>query len=486
MRASAARACGADDVLSWLKRYFRAPYAAASTPPGRAPWMPPRSGATEALGPALDIVAARARDAVRNNPYAARIVDVWVANLVGTGITTMWPDSHAQVWRAWAESVECDVQRHHDWYGVQALATRCLVESGEALVRLVNVEPSERNPVGLELLTLEADVLASEQHGVINGRRVVQGVEIDAVGRPIGYWLRTDAHGRYERVDAQDMCHLFRRRRPDQYRDVSWLAPVLWSLRDLATYEAALVQKAKIEAALAAIVIDDQLEPLAGQSQDGIEPVRDMHGRPVEDIQSGTILYRRGGSIEQIQPTGGGSHQGYARRTLEAAAVGVGLTYDQVSGDLTQANYSSLRAGKIEHRRLLEQVQYTTLVPALVDRVAKRFHANGVLLGLWDDSRPRITHTAPPPEMIDPIKDTLALLTQMRAGMVSPQAAAAYFGYDWAEVARDMARAQALWDELGLVFDSDARRVSKQGTAHDASQIAAVEIAATGAASGEE
>jgi capsid protein len=41
---------------------------------------------------------------------------------------------------------------------------------------------------------------------------------------------------------------------------------------------------------------------------------------------------------------------------LEASAVGTGLTYDQVAGDLTQANYSSLRAGKIEFRRLCEQV----------------------------------------------------------------------------------------------------------------------------------
>ena len=54
---------------------------------------------------------------------------------------------------------------------------------------------------------------------------------------------------------------------------------------------------------------------------------------------------------------GGGSHAAFARRSLEAAAVGTGLTYDQVAGDLTAANYSSLRAGKIEFRRLCEQVQ---------------------------------------------------------------------------------------------------------------------------------
>ena len=51
-----------------------------------------------------------------------------------------------------------------------------------------------------------------------------------------------------------------------------------------------------------------------------------------------------------VPPSGGGSHTAFARRALEAASVGAGLTHDQVSGDLTAANYSSLRAGKIEFR----------------------------------------------------------------------------------------------------------------------------------------
>jgi hypothetical protein len=41
------------------------------------------------------------------------------------------------------------------------------------------------------------------------------------------------------------------------------------------------------------------------------------------------ILYRRGmGSVEVVNPSGGGSHTAFARRALEAAAVGAGLTYD--------------------------------------------------------------------------------------------------------------------------------------------------------------
>ncbi len=84
----------------------------------------------------------------------------------------------------------------------------------------------------------------------------------------------------------------------------------------------------------------------------------------------------------------------------------------------TQANYSSLRAGKIEFRRLCEQVQYGMLIPMLVRPIAERFHAQGALVGLWVDAMPKgVAHVPPAHEMIDPLKDTTALIAQVRAGL---------------------------------------------------------------------
>lgn len=67
--------------------------------------------ATAEIGIAAPGVARRARDAVRNDPYAARIVDLWTGNAVGAGITTRWPDGrHADAWRRWADSTACDAE----------------------------------------------------------------------------------------------------------------------------------------------------------------------------------------------------------------------------------------------------------------------------------------------------------------------------------------------------------------------------------------
>ncbi|WP_337875676.1 phage portal protein [Elioraea sp.] len=465
-------------------------YAAAQDHRASA-WVPSGGSANAELGLAAATVARRARDAVRNDPYAARIVDLWTGNAVGAGITTRWPDgAHGRAWQRWAESTACDAEGRLDLYGLQALVMRAVVESGECFVRFLMVTPSLANPIGLRLQVLESDHLDTARNGMVEGAPTIQGIALGEAGEPIGYWLFPTHPGAWmlpgvrmasERIPAGDVLHVYRKRRPGQLRDVSWLAPVLLRLRDLGDYEAALLMKAKIEACLAAVVSEEGDEALTGAAA-GL--LRDAQGRAVESFEPGMILYRRGmGSVEVVNPSGGGSHAAFARRALEAAAVGAGLTYDQVSGDLTQANYSSLRAGKIEFRRLCEQVQYGMLIPMLVRPVAERFHAQGALLGLWGAEMPEgVSHVPPAHEMIDPLKDTTALIAQVRAGFVPQPEAVGAFGYDFRQAVEMIREANALLDEAGLALDTDPRRVAKSGAAQDAAQLAAVEIAATGAA----
>ncbi|WP_229678036.1 phage portal protein [Caldovatus sediminis] len=474
-------------IRAW--RAFRG-YAAAQDHRAST-WAPSGGSANAEVGMAAATVARRARDAVRNDPYASRIVDLWTGNAVGAGITTRWPDdAHGRAWQRWAESAACDAEGRLDLYGLQALAMRAVVESGECFVRFLPAPPSSANPIGLRLQVLEADHLDTARNGMVEGAPTIQGIALGEAGEPIGYWLFPTHPGAWMlpgagmasvRIPAGDVLHVYRKRRPGQLRDVSWLAPVLTRLRDLGDYEAALLMKAKIEACLAAVVTEEGEEALTGAAA-GL--LRDAQGRAVESFEPGMILYRRGmGSVEVVNPSGGGSHAAFARRALEAAAVGAGLTYDQVSGDLTQANYSSLRAGKIEFRRLCEQVQYGMLIPMLVRSIAERFHRQGALLGLWGAEMPDgVSHVPPAHEMIDPLKDTTALIAQVRAGFVPQPEAAGAFGYDFRAAVEMIREANALLDEAGLALDTDPRRVAKSGAAQDAAQMAAVEIAATGAA----
>jgi lambda family phage portal protein len=477
-------------LLSWLGIGAKRSYAAAQNGRGTT-WRDSGASATAEVGAAAQTVARRAREAVRNNPYGARIVDLWAGNAVGAGITTAWvSEPHAEAWKRWAGGLECDAEGHQNFAAMQALVMRGVVESGEVFVRFLFAPATKGNPVGLRLQVLESDFLDASRNGIINGERTVQGIGLDATGRPVAYWLYSSHPGNSwifdaaatlsVRVPASEVMHVYRKRRPGQLRDVSWLAPVVTHLRDLGEYEAALLQKAKIEACLVGAVTDDGEGVIGSAGGEGVGAdglFRDARGNVVETFEPGLLLYRRtngaGSSFEAVNPSSSGSHVSLARRALEAAAVGAGLTYDQVSGDLTQANYSSLRAGKIEFRRLCEQIQYGMLIPMLVARVAARFHTQGAMLGLWDAEMPDAEHVPPPHEMIDPLKDTTALIAQVRAGFIPLSEAVAAFGYTVAETVGRYKDDNALLDEAGVALDTDPRRVAKSGAAQDAAQIAA-------------
>jgi lambda family phage portal protein len=455
-------------------------------------WRPGGGSANTEVRGAVVEVARRARDAVRNDPYAARIVDLWAGNAVGAGITTRWPDAaHTDAFRRWAESTACDAEGMLDFAGIQALVMRSVVESGEVFVRYYVSRPTPANPIGLQLQVLESDFLDTSRESFILDQPIVQGIALTERGQPRGYWLYRQHPGQTwwmpnvprgsEFIPASDCLHVFRKRRPGQLRDVSWLAPVLIRLRDLGDYEQALLVKAKVEACLALVSSGNGEDALAGAPS---SLLKDAEGRAVEALEPGMILHRdAAGSIEVVNPSGGGSHTAFARRALEAAAVGTGLTYDQVAGDLTAANYSSLRAGKIEFRRLCEQIQHGMLIPMLVRPVAERFHRQGALAGLWAADMPADVGFVPPAhEMIDPLKDTTALVAQVRAGFVPQPEAVGSFGYDFRATVQSIREANAMLDDAGLALDTDVRRVAKSGVAQDAGQMAAIEIAATGAA----
>jgi len=183
-----------DRVFRLDDRQFRVDLNRASS------WAASGGSATAEVGMAAPSIAHRARDAVRNDPYAARIVDLWTGNAVGAGITTGWPDErHADAWRRWADSTACDAEGKLDLYGLQALAMRAVVESGECFIRLVTMRPSPQNPIGLSLQVLESDHLDTARHGMVNGAPTVQGIALGTL-RAVSIGYRPagagDAHSR--------------------------------------------------------------------------------------------------------------------------------------------------------------------------------------------------------------------------------------------------------------------------------------------------
>ncbi len=70
-------------------------------------------------------------------------------------------------------------------------------------------------------------------------------------------------------------------------------------------------------------------------------------------------------------------------------------------------------------------------------------------------------------ESVDPLKDVMADLIEVRSGFATPQQKMAERGNDFARFVQEVIDFAEAVDKHKLVFDSDARRVTKTGVAND-------------------
>lgn len=457
-------------------------------------WRAPDSGPNAETGPHLARLRARSRQMVRDNPYAARTISVLAAHQVGYGIrprANTGDDALDQrvmaLWDEWCSA--CDVSGMEDFYGLQLAAARARAEGGEALLRLVRPSAVEMRQLGmrlpLQIEVMEGDVLdVAMNEARPGGGRVVQGVEFDASGRRSRYHLLREHPGENvllptamqgsAAVPAAEIVHLFRMLRPGQVRGVPDLAPVLMRMRQLDDYEDATLEAAKVQATLAVFLKNVDLE--------GTEATPVTERDPIELTPGMVAELPPGMEPAFLTPTGAGSFEPFALHTLMSIAAGAGVTYDQLTGDMRQANYSSLRAGKIEFRRMIEQDQWLLFIPRLCQPVWRAFISAAVMAGELPARADgyRAEWTPPRFEMLDPTKEIPAWRDAVRAGMAPWTEAVSEWGYDPRWVIDEIQRGNRMLDSAGIVLDSDPRRMNRAGAAQDAAQNAAVEMTARG------
>jgi lambda family phage portal protein len=212
--------------------------------------------------------ARRAGWYARNNPWVAAAVDSLVGNVVGAGIKpqSTHPDRAVRerlqaLWLRWTDMA--DAGGLGDFYGLQAMAVRAMVESGESFARLRMAKDAASIPLHIELLDREQ--VSSDLHREIGGgARIRAGIEFDSAGRRVAYWVRSSRPGdplgplRMDpvRVPAADCIHLFKPLAAGQLRGITWLAPVLLRLHELDQFEDATLVKANVAALFTSGLID--------------------------------------------------------------------------------------------------------------------------------------------------------------------------------------------------------------------------------------
>jgi lambda family phage portal protein len=425
------------------------------------------SANTESRG-ALDTLRNRSRDMVRNNSYAKTAIDVITTNTIGTGIRPSAKTDDIKLktaiqkeWDLWADSKLCDFDGNFDFYGIQELVMRAIAESGECLV--VRKRTTDKINLPLQLQVLESDYLYSHKdYTEIEGKgRVVQGVEFDAKGKKIGYWLYPNHPGDQGLIDivpiflkASDVIHIFKIDRPGQVRGIPWGSSTLILLKDLADYQDAELMRQKTSACFAGFISDTTPPDTFGKTEDE---------KLLERIEPGIIEYLPPGkSITFANPTTSTGYSEYVKKVLQSIASGYGVTYESLTGDLSNVNFSSGRMGWLEFHRRISSWQYNLIIPVLCDTVWDWFIEAGNISGKVKQQC-NAEWTAPKREMIDPIKEINGINLAIRSGLTTWSEAIKGQGYDPNEVAKEMKADYALFDDNGLILDIDGRKVAKAG-----------------------
>ena len=406
-------------------------------------------------------VAIRAAHFALNNPHGARMVQSLADNMVGAGIKAKARSGssilNAALHRAFdAFSDQLDWSGQGDFYAMQRAVMQDMVIHGEALLMW------RSSPNGIpQLQRLHPEQLdRSITRVVSDATRIVQGVEFQATdGKPVAYHVRPNAPGDQlagmalpvVRLPASSIIHVFRPLLPGQVRGLSWLAPVLLAGHEIDQLLDALLVRAKVSALHTGFIYNaDASSPYSGQKEGDVLTV---------GMEPGTLVNLPSNKrIEFSAPPDSGNAPQLAVAILRTMAAGVGLTYEQLTGDYSMVTYSSARAATLEFRRFCEAVQHHVMVFQFCRRVWTEFMRWQVLSGtvsasaFADPSKGLQSAKWLPPSWpwVDPLKDANAAIREMEANLRSRSEVIAERGYDAEEVDAEIAADRSRADRLGI------------------------------------
>ena len=458
-------------------------YEAASVGRRTQGWRPVSTDANAENRLAISRLREVTRDMVRNNPRAASGKLVITNNAVGSGllprVIATRPDRVATIkalLKRHFDSTDIDADGRLNLYGLQNLAMGTVVESGEVLIRRRIRRVTDGYALPFQIQVLEPDFLDTDVEGTLSsGNVAVQGVEYDLRGKRVAYWL-FDEHpgaitrgpgskgrGRSQRVSADFVAHVYRVDRPGQVRGVSWFAPVIVRMHDLADYADAQLLRQKIAACFAAFITtdasigdDDDLPESGGVSSTGL---------PLEQIEPGIIeRLKPGQGVTTLTPPGTADFGPYESVTLHEIAAGLGIPFEAFTGNLGEVSFISGRLGRIQFRANVDAWRWNMLVPQMLDPIAAwTMEAATVVTG---SSEPFTLGWTPPRwEMLSPSEEIAASKDAIRAGLSWLSEEQRVGGFDPEDVRAGILEDMAWADTNNVVLDSDARRVTTRGVA---------------------
>ena len=442
-------------------------------------WNPGTTTADVEIAAYIQLLRARARDHDRNNDYARRYYGALVNNVLKEDVgfslqmqvrdASGSPDNYANdtiesAWKQWSKPKNCTVTGLDGLYDVAALALRSAARDGSFLCEIIR--DKSLNEFAFALKPLEIDHLDLRYNVVLeNGNSVFIGIEKNPNGKVVALWLVDQHPGdtmlsypygytTRRRVPMENIIHYFVRERPTQHLGVPWLCSAMTRLNHLKEYE-----RAELIAARSAAEKGGWFKNTSGEPG-GYKGPDDGSGNKIMDSAPGSFEELPQGfdfiPYDPKHPTDAFSP--FIKATLRGVAAGGGISYMALTGDLSEANFSSMRAGRLEELEFYKKIQ-SHMIRHFMLPVFEAWLESAFLSGYFDPlpfskfdkfNAPKFTGRSWP--WIDPKADVEAALMAINGGLTTRTKITEEGGENFEEIISTLQQEKMLADKAGLKF----------------------------------
>ena len=452
------------------------------------------SGAVNAdLDASIVVLRARARALAQSNEYGKRFLTLVATNIVGragpklqvraykdqrdpTKPTVLDKSANDAIeihYARWGK--KADIGGRMDLPQLLRVVAKAVARDGEALVREVR-RPDL--PYGMALQVLEVDRLDETLNVVTERGAIRQGVEIDSAGRALAYYIKTKHPGeRYgagsntvERIPASEIYHVFLQERAEQVRGYTWFHAILMRASQLHGFAESAVVAARIGASKIAAI--ERSEDALPSALDGMSDVQ-VNGGPLQmNIEAGEMFELPPGyKLSSWNPEyPHANFESFVKTAMEGLSSGLDVATHNLSGNMTNVNYSSARIAELSEREVWMVLQ-DWFINSLVEPIYQNWLAIALLRG---DIKFDISGKSLPADKyakfsnasrfqgrrwrwVDPAKEIAANKEGVALGVTSRTRIAAEQGDDFDDVLDELQQENAALEAAGLLQKADAQ-----------------------------
>lgn len=423
----------------------------------------------------LSVLRDRSRGLSINNEFARRYLKLIKTNVVGPdGVQISvqatnldgTPDSYNDVIESnfyeWMKPENCTVTGSMDFKKVQELVLESVARDGEALVWFR--KGAQFGSFAFQLQLLDADHLDHNYNNVTaDGNSVVQGVELNSYGKPIALWIWQNnpsesfyalqqPNNQRIRVPTTELRLIFDPERASQVRGIPWLTTAMLGLEHIAKFREATLISARLGAAKQLYYTQSDEPAFDDEEQD------DLGNITLEANPGAHEILPKGWDIKSVDFTAPTDKLGdFQKHVLRGVAASLGVSYNSLAADLESVNYSSARFGGLEDQALYRSLQQW-FINIFVKPVYEEWLKIQLLTNNWGLNIPSsklskfcsVNYRPRSYQSIDPLKDTNADISLIKAGLTSYTDVIAKRGGDAESVFKQIAKDRELMTKYGI------------------------------------